>query len=528
MPAIPLRGKRRRRYYVNGVPRLRLVRAAALAALLLLPATAHAAVADTTFFPQTNHSVSFGFKHFFDTRGGLENFGYPTTEEIRENGWTVQYFQRARFEYHPEFAGTRYEVELGLLGDLTANQTFDKAGPAPGARFYPETSHTLSGPFLKFFDARGGLDIFGYPSSEPFQRAGFTVQYFQRTRFELHGSEVMLGLLGDEYLAQRAASAPAVASAPSGPAMTDAAQLTPPPSRPVDVASPPQAQPIIRVAVFGGSSVKVAGSGAFTAGDATGKQLANVAPGQTATVTAGAPGNYTLNVAGQNIPSALPIRFTPGAGTILSAPDVPSYARDFRGVLEASFSAKSNKLWVIDELPLEDYVKGIGEEPEGLAPEAYKALAVAYRTYALSTLQRHRADAGWGEPFDLGSSTDWVAPYTGANQIYSGYHRETIGPLLTQGEQATSGQVVTYSGAVAVTPYYSHSDGRTRSWAEVWHGSDHAWLVSVADPDSNGMSLLGHGVGMPLRSTIKRAAGGWSYDQILRYFYTGVRITKLY
>jgi hypothetical protein len=72
-----------------------------LAALLLLPATAHAAAADTTFFPQTNHSVSFGFKHFFDTRGGLENFGYPTTEEIRENGWTVQYFQRARFEYHP-------------------------------------------------------------------------------------------------------------------------------------------------------------------------------------------------------------------------------------------------------------------------------------------------------------------------------------------------------------------------------------------------------------------------------------------
>jgi peptidoglycan hydrolase-like amidase len=296
----------------------------------------------------------------------------------------------------------------------------------------------------------------------------------------------------------------------------------------VIVASPPQAAPVIRVAVFGGSTVKVSGSGPFTAVDASGRQLAAIQPGQIASVTATGPTSYTLNASGQNTSSSLAIRFMPAGGTILSDPDLPTYSRDFRGVLEANFSTKSNKLWLIDELALEDYVKGIGEEPEGLAPEAYKALAVAYRTYGLSTLQRHRADSSWGEPFDLGSSTDAVQPYTGANQIYSGYHRETTGPLLTQGEQATSGQVVTYNGAVAITPYYSHSDGHTRSWAEVWHGNDHPWLVSVADPDSNGQALLGHGVGMPLRSTIKRAAAGWSYDQILRYFYTGVRITKVY
>lgn len=51
-------------------------------------------------------------------------FGYPISEELDEgNGdgsgraYTVQYFQRARFEYHPELAGTPYEVQLGLLGD---------------------------------------------------------------------------------------------------------------------------------------------------------------------------------------------------------------------------------------------------------------------------------------------------------------------------------------------------------------------------------------------------------------------------
>src|SRR5579862_7899191 len=225
---------------------------------MLLPATAHAAATTTTFYPQTGHSVSFGFRHFFDTRGGLDIFGYPTTEEINENGWTVQYFQRARFEYHPEFAGTTYEVELGLLGDLTASQTFDKATAQAGARFYPQTSHNLSGPFLTYFDTRGGLDIFGYPTSEPFTRAGFLVQYFQRARFELHGTTVLLGLLGDEYQAQRAAAAAAAATPPAAPAdgiqdasLASPAQLSAPPSQPVVTASPPQPAPVIRVAVFG-------------------------------------------------------------------------------------------------------------------------------------------------------------------------------------------------------------------------------------------------------------------------------------
>ena len=39
-----------------------------------------------------------------------------------ENGYSVQYFERNRFEYHPEFAGTPNEVLLGLLGSEVAQQ----------------------------------------------------------------------------------------------------------------------------------------------------------------------------------------------------------------------------------------------------------------------------------------------------------------------------------------------------------------------------------------------------------------------
>jgi hypothetical protein len=63
------------------------------------------------------------FEEHWETRGGLVHFGYPISDEFTETNpedgadYTVQYFERARFEYHPEFAGTEFEVLLGLLGN---------------------------------------------------------------------------------------------------------------------------------------------------------------------------------------------------------------------------------------------------------------------------------------------------------------------------------------------------------------------------------------------------------------------------
>ena len=167
------------------------------------------------YYEVTGHNLAHGFRHFFDTRGGLDLFGYPRTEEIVENGWTVQYFQRARFEYHPEHAGTPYEVQLGLLGEAlpTPRGRFPKGAAFTSGenhRWYPETGHGLHFGFLRYFNNRGGLDVFGYPISEELMEGGYTVQYFQRARFEYHPEhagtpyEVQLGLLGDQLLQQRA------------------------------------------------------------------------------------------------------------------------------------------------------------------------------------------------------------------------------------------------------------------------------------------------------------------------------------
>ena len=68
--------------------------------------------------PDTNHSIGPEFLNYFEARGGVAQFGNPISEDLFENGFWVQYFQKARFEYHPdvEKAGGN-PVLLGLLGD---------------------------------------------------------------------------------------------------------------------------------------------------------------------------------------------------------------------------------------------------------------------------------------------------------------------------------------------------------------------------------------------------------------------------
>ncbi|NOK62394.1 MAG: hypothetical protein GFH27_549293n128 [Chloroflexi bacterium AL-W] len=71
------------------------------------------------FFAETNHSLCEDFLHYWNRYGGLERFGYPISEPftttIDEWSGTVQYFERARMEYHPEHTPP-HNVLLGRLG----------------------------------------------------------------------------------------------------------------------------------------------------------------------------------------------------------------------------------------------------------------------------------------------------------------------------------------------------------------------------------------------------------------------------
>lgn len=88
----------------------------------LQPVPSVASTDTKVFYAATGHTLSGVFKTYWEQHGGLAQFGYPITEEYQEvsltdgKTYTTQYFERARFEEHPENAGTPYEVLQGLLG----------------------------------------------------------------------------------------------------------------------------------------------------------------------------------------------------------------------------------------------------------------------------------------------------------------------------------------------------------------------------------------------------------------------------
>jgi beta-N-acetylhexosaminidase len=174
---------------------------------------------NSRFFPETGHSVSHGFLSYWNQYGGLPVFGYPITEEFDDpdTGHVTQYFERARFEWHPGEFPERFDVLLGLLGvelaerqGLTGTQPFQRINVESDANctFFPETGHRLCFGFRDYWNSHGGLAIFGYPISEEFDDpdTGLTVQYFERQRFEYHPEnspewQVEGGLLGSEIFA---------------------------------------------------------------------------------------------------------------------------------------------------------------------------------------------------------------------------------------------------------------------------------------------------------------------------------------
>lgn len=161
-------------------------------------------------FRQTGHSVSGEFLDYYrNVNNATFLFGYPITEQFIKDGRLVQYFQRARFEFYPEFPeGQR--VQLTALGRETYVPGRPAVGDASafGCRAYPQTGFSVCHAFLDFFDRNGGVAQFGYPISGFEYRDKLIVQYFERARFEWRpsmpeGQHVGLADLGRIYFDQK-------------------------------------------------------------------------------------------------------------------------------------------------------------------------------------------------------------------------------------------------------------------------------------------------------------------------------------
>ena len=181
--------------------------------------------ATSRYFPETGFTVAGRFLTYWEANGGLAINGYPISEERDErledgNVYRVQYFERVRLEYHPEYAAPN-DVLLGQFG-RRIHPADPPAEQIVGAQYFPQTGHNLSDltrdrrtvvNFGRYWQNNGGLRQFGYPITEIIEERledgkVYLVQYFERARFEYHPEhagtpyEVLLGQFGRRILAE--------------------------------------------------------------------------------------------------------------------------------------------------------------------------------------------------------------------------------------------------------------------------------------------------------------------------------------
>ncbi|OHA53390.1 MAG: hypothetical protein A2991_00080 [Candidatus Terrybacteria bacterium RIFCSPLOWO2_01_FULL_58_14] len=196
----------------------------------------------------------------------------------------------------------------------------------------------------------------------------------------------------------------------------------------------------------------------------------------------------------------------------------------FRGVIEVKAASDGTTFWLINELLMEQYLKGIAETINGDPVEYGKAFVIAARSYALYHYQGGGKRAG--EPF--------VIRRTSADQLYKGYNFELRAADPVAAVNATRGIVAMFNGKPILAAYSSGAPGPTKSACEALssafcNNADFAYLNGgVNDPADtlyqNG-AICGvsgnHCAGMDAAGARRMAELGSSYADILVRYYPG-------
>lgn len=211
-----------------------------LASFLLLAAggtlQAKPTLQDGRFFPETGYGVENDIIwDYFQSRGGVDTFGYPVSELFDRRGLPVQIFQRHVLQITGQQARPLNLLDpdvmpINTFGGLTFpeyNQILAASAPAPNAANYGEAvrehleasvpemwqDHSLG--FLSYYlsaapaDAGGlrtllALEVWGFPTSQPKadpNNENFIYQRFQRgiMHYDATNNVTRGILLGDAF-----------------------------------------------------------------------------------------------------------------------------------------------------------------------------------------------------------------------------------------------------------------------------------------------------------------------------------------
>lgn len=146
--------------------------------------------------------------------------------------------------------------------------------------------------------------------------------------------------------------------------------------------------------------------------------------------------------------------------------EVGLHGRKYSGILEV-WKGKSG-LYVINELPMEDYLKGVVAAEVGAKweEEALKAQAVASRTYALYQKRNN---------FNIYGQMSYHLTSSVLHQVYRG---DMISENIIKAVNSTKGEILIYDGEPIVAFYHSTSGGLTEDCVEVF-GKNFPYLRPV-------------------------------------------------
>ena len=312
-----------------------------------------------------------------------------------------------------------------------------------------------------------------------------------------------------------------------GPIMgTIVSQDDPPvePQEPLEPEKPsePSSQPNIRIAIYSPSStIKITANNSYQIYDCNNKLKERSVAGEIKIIP------YLLSACYKFVGDTKDTIFE-----IISWEARPAWKPSlndnlFRGSIYLRPSADKKSLWVINELPLEDYLKGVAETVNGDLLEYRKAMVLASRTYALFYIQEKVRYPG--EYFHLNNTPN--------DQLYKGYNFESRADDVGEAVNLTQGEVITYAEKPIIAAYSSDSCGVTKDARKIWSNffDDHPYLWGgVKDPAGTIRHkacpnfTAAHGVGLSATGARQMAGQGSTYQEILKHYYPGVKIEKIY
>jgi hypothetical protein len=206
-----------------------------------------------------------------------------------------------------------------------------------------------------------------------------------------------------------------------------------------------------------------------------------------------------------------------GIFEVTSHEDRPTWNRSinynkYTGDLEIKFNDYKERIWLIEDVPLETYLTGMKETSNQTPTEYQKTMTVAARTYAFYHVNRYY---GTDPFFDLYSDE--------RDQVYKGYVAAEIMPNQVELVKDTQGIIATFADQVIVAYYSARSGGSTISHSTL------PYLKAVETPYTADSSMWGHALGIDMVDAMNRASQeDWTYEDILKYYYTGIDLEKIY